>query len=147
MTFSPIALYKKMSTLQFCEHWFSDSYALFKGMDNILPVFTTSDLQFVGGESAEDFHREELSVTFVGPCIANIVQYICNKMQLYTVYYIWKLLCMFQVLLPPIIRSTYNCIYSIWYLSHCYCYLPLHLHTNAEHKKERCTQRILSLQR
>ena len=39
--------------------------------------------------------------------------------------YIWKLLYMFRVLLPPIIRSTYNCIYSIWYLSHCYCYLPL----------------------
>jgi hypothetical protein len=24
-----------------------------------------------------------------------------------------------------IIRSAYNCIYSIWYLSHCYCYLAL----------------------
>jgi len=30
-----------------------------------------------------------------------------------------------RVLLPPIIRSAYNCIYSIWYLSHRYCYLPL----------------------
>ena len=26
---------------------------------------------------------------------------------------------------PPIIRSAYSCIYSIWYLSHRYCYLPL----------------------
>jgi hypothetical protein len=25
---------------------------------------------------------------------------------------------MFRVILPPIIRSAYNCIYSIWYLSH-----------------------------
>ena len=25
----------------------------------------------------------------------------------------------------PIIRSAYNCIYSIWYLSQRYCYLPL----------------------
>ena len=32
---------------------------------------------------------------------------------------------MFRVVLPPIIRSAYNCIYSIWYLSHRYCYLPL----------------------
>ena len=32
--------------------------------------------------------------------------------------YISKLLYMFQVVSPPIIRSTYNCIYSIWYLSH-----------------------------
>jgi hypothetical protein len=39
--------------------------------------------------------------------------------------YIWKLLYMFRVLLPPIIRSAYNCIYSIWYFSHRYCYLPI----------------------
>jgi hypothetical protein len=26
---------------------------------------------------------------------------------------------------PPIIRSTFNCIYSVWYLSHRYCYLQL----------------------
>ena len=31
---------------------------------------------------------------------------------------------MFRMLPPPIIRSAYNCIYSIWYLSHRYCYLP-----------------------
>jgi hypothetical protein len=32
---------------------------------------------------------------------------------------------MFRVVLPPIIRRTYTCIYSIWYLSHRYCYQPL----------------------
>jgi hypothetical protein len=32
---------------------------------------------------------------------------------------------MFRVVLSPIIRSAYNSIYSIWYLSHRYCYLPL----------------------
>jgi hypothetical protein len=32
---------------------------------------------------------------------------------------------MFRVVLPPNFRSAYNCIYSIWYLSHRYCYLPL----------------------
>jgi len=32
---------------------------------------------------------------------------------------------MLRVVSPPIIRSTYNCIYSIWYLSYRYCYLPL----------------------
>ena len=46
-------------------------------------------------------------------------------MQRYTVYFIWKLLYMFRVVPPPIIRSAYNCIYSIWYFSHRYCYLPL----------------------
>jgi hypothetical protein len=35
------------------------------------------------------------------------------------------MLYMFRVVLPPIIRSAYNYIYSIWYLSHRYCYLPL----------------------
>jgi hypothetical protein len=39
--------------------------------------------------------------------------------------YIWKLLYIFRVVLPPIISSAYICIYSIWYLSHRYCYLPL----------------------
>jgi len=53
----------------------------------------------------------------MGPCIIRIFQYISNKMQRYTVYYIWKLLFMFRVVIPPIIRSAYNCIYSIWYLS------------------------------
>ena len=38
---------------------------------------------------------------------------------------IWKLLYMFRVVSPPIITSTYNCIHSMWYLSHRYCYLPL----------------------
>ena len=45
-------------------------------------------------------------------------------MQLYTVY-IWKLLYMFRLVPPPIIRSAHNCIYSICYLSDRYCYLPL----------------------
>ena len=43
--------------------------------------------------------------------------HMSNKMQRYTVYFIWKLLYMFRVVPPPIIRSANNCIYSIWYLS------------------------------
>jgi hypothetical protein len=53
---------------------------------------------------------------------SNIYLTRCNVKQF---IYIWKLLYMFRVVLPPIIRSAYNCIYSIWYLSHRYCYLPL----------------------
>ena len=41
-------------------------------------------------------------------------------MQRYTVYFIWKLLYMFRLAPPPIIRSANNCIYSICYLSHRY---------------------------
>jgi hypothetical protein len=62
---------------------------------------------------------------FMGPCIVGIYLYISNKMQRYTVYYIWTLLYMFRVVPPPIIRSSRNCIYSIWYLSQRYCYLSL----------------------
>ena len=57
--------------------------------------------------------------------IFKIFQYISKKMQHYTVYYIWKLLYIFRVVPPPNIRSAHNCTYSIWYLSDCYCYLPL----------------------
>ena len=32
---------------------------------------------------------------------------------------------MFRVVPSPIIRRAKNCIYSVWYLSHRYCYLPL----------------------
>ena len=46
-------------------------------------------------------------------------------MQRYTVYFILKLLYMFRMLPSLIIRSANNCIYSIWYLSRRYCYLPL----------------------
>jgi len=46
-------------------------------------------------------------------------------MQRYTVYFIWKLLYMFRMVPPPIVRSADNCIYNIWYLSDRYCYLPL----------------------
>jgi len=69
--------------------------------------------------------QSAVNLTFIGPYTVNILQYISNKMQLHTVYYIWKRLYMFRMVPPPIIRSANNCIYSIWYLSDRYCYLPL----------------------
>jgi hypothetical protein len=67
-------------------------------------------------------------LTFMGPCIVSIFQYSniyptrCNVIQF---IYILKLLYMFRVVLRPINRSSYKCTYSIWYLSHRYCYLLL----------------------
>jgi len=52
---------------------------------------------------------------------SNIYPTRCNFTQF---IYIWKRLYMIWVVLPPIIRSAYNCIYSIWYLSQSYCYPP-----------------------
>ena len=71
------------------------------------------------------FEQDLLYLTFMGPCIISIFQYISNKVQRYTVYFIWKLVYMFRVTPPPIVRSANNCTYSIRYLSHRYCYLPL----------------------
>jgi len=42
-----------------------------------------------------------------------VLIYISNKMQLYTVYFVWKLLYIFRVIPPAIIRSAFNCIYSV----------------------------------
>jgi hypothetical protein len=65
-------------------------------------------------------------LTFMGPCIVSIFQYKCisNKMQRYTIYlYLKTALHVSDG--ASIIRSAYKCIYSIWYLTHRYCYLPL----------------------
>jgi len=48
-------------------------------------------------------HRESMSI---------IVQ---QDATIYSLLYFCKLLYMFRVLPPPIIRSKYNCNYSIWY--------------------------------
>jgi hypothetical protein len=58
---------------------------------------------------------------FMDPCIVRIFQYIFNKMQRYTLYFIWKLLYMFLVVPPPIIRSANNYLQHLvfvtnWYL-------------------------------
>ena len=65
----------------------------------------------------------------------NILIYIQQDATLH-IYFIRKLLYMFRVVPPPIIRSTNNCTYSIWYLSHRYCYLqgvrhPQHTQTSS----------------
>jgi len=70
-----------------------------------------------------EFNSGFKGLMFMGPCIVRMFYYISNKTQRYTVYFIWKLLYMFRVVLPPIIRSANNCIYNIWYLSHRYCYI------------------------
>jgi len=59
-------------------------------------------------------------------------------MQRYTVYFIWKLLYIFRMVPSPIIRRANNCIYSIWYLSDRYCYLPLAADSNNGVTNTRC---------
>jgi hypothetical protein len=73
----------------------------------------------------KNLNKNVLKYPIANRNLASLFQYISNKKQRCTVYFIWKLLYMFRVVLPPIIRSTKNCIYSIWYLSHRYCHLPL----------------------
>ena len=64
---------------------------------------------------ATDAHLEYEIYSDLYPTICNVTQFI----------YFLKLLYMFRVISPPIIRSTYNCMYSVWYLSNRNCYLPL----------------------
>jgi hypothetical protein len=54
-----------------------------------------------------------------------IYVYIQQDAKLHSLFISGNCSTCFGVVLPPIIRSAYNCIYSIWYLSHRYCYLPL----------------------
>jgi hypothetical protein len=64
-------------------------------------------------------------LTFMSRCIVSIFQKYPTRYNVTQFIYIWRLLYIFRVVLSPIIRSAYTCIYSIWYLSQRYCYLPL----------------------
>jgi len=50
-----------------------------------------------------------------------------ERIQLYLQHlvFVTPLLLPATIMVELELRRTYNCIYSIWYLSHCYCYLPL----------------------
>ena len=104
---------------------------------NILAIVTLEHQSRIGRCHLTAWIRKEIkhnlfiNLTFMGPCIVKIFQYISNKMQRYIVYFVWKLFYMFRMVPPLIIRSANNCIYSIWYLSHLYCYLPLYIQQNA----------------
>jgi hypothetical protein len=78
-----------------------------KGANNSLNLYPTNVENWLSSQ--------QYSNILVYPKRCNVTHFI----------YIWKLLYMFRVVLPTIIRSAYNCIYSIWYLSHRDCYLPL----------------------
>jgi len=54
-----------------------------------------------------------------GKCVNNYPTR-CNNIQF---IYICKPLYMFRLVSPPIIRSSYHCIYSNWHYWDCYCYL------------------------
>ena len=62
-----------------------------------------------------------------GTCIVSVFLLVCFQQDatLHSSRISGKLLYMFQAVSPPIIRSTHNCIYSIWYLSNRYCCLSL----------------------
>jgi hypothetical protein len=64
---------------------------------------------------------------FRGPCIISLflLIYFQQDGTLQNLFISGKLLYMFQVVSPLIIRSTHNCIYGIWYLSNHYCYVHL----------------------
>ena len=82
-------------------------------------------LQHIGSSLLQEvrLHRTPVCeytryLTFSGPCIVSIfvLIYFQRDETLHSLFLSGKLLYMFRVVSSPIIRSTYNCIYSIWYL-------------------------------
>ena len=63
-------------------------------------------------------------LTFRGPRIVNVFQSMTNKMQHYTVFISVDCSTRFGWIPHPS-SGAQHCIYSIWYLSNRYCYLPL----------------------
>ena len=61
----------------------------------------------------------------MGPCIVRIFQYMSNKMQHYTVHLYLETALHVSGGTSTHHQKRINCIYSIWYLSHRYYYLPL----------------------
>ena len=53
---------------------------------------------------------------FQATTISFVLTYFQQDATLHSLFISGKLLYMFRVVSSPIIRSTYNCIYSIWYL-------------------------------
>jgi len=70
---------------------------------------------------------ESIDLTFRAPCIISVflLIYFQQDATLHSFVIPGKLLYMFRVVSPRIIRNTHNCIYNIWYLLNRYCYLPL----------------------
>ena len=66
----------------------------------------------------EKYNRKIIILRFSGPCIVSIfvLIYFQQDATLHSFFISGKLLYMFRVVSSPIIRSTYNCIYSIWNL-------------------------------
>ena len=61
---------------------------------------------------------DKLCLRFRGPCIVSVflLIYFQRDATLHSLFISGKLLYMFRVASPPLIRSTHNFIYSIWYL-------------------------------
>ena len=61
---------------------------------------------------------DNLNLTFRDPCIVSIfvLIYFQRDATLHCLFISGKLLYVFRVVSSPIKRSTYNCIYNIWYL-------------------------------
>ena len=60
-------------------------------------------------------HRRNCLIKSKYYCLFVLI-YFQRDATLHSLFVSGKLLYMFQVVSSPIIRSTYNCIYNIWYL-------------------------------
>ena len=72
------------------------------------------DLSFISTHNC----KSPIFLIFSGPCIVStfLLIYFQRDAISHSLFISGKLLYMFLVVSSPIIRSTYNCIYSIWHL-------------------------------
>jgi hypothetical protein len=75
--------------------------------------------------SWKSWNRFECAVGGVGWTPNSIPIYIQQDATLHSLFVSGNCSTCFRAVLPPIIRSAYNCIYIIWYFSHRYCCLSL----------------------
>ena len=104
------------------------NYNIGKRVNNLAPIrkrkrgYADCGNTFKGSPDRYRFGISSSTKVKINKTYSNTYPIRCNFTQF---IYVWKLLYMLRLVPPPIIRNTYNCIYSIWYLSDRYCYLPL----------------------
>jgi len=108
----PTTLFERFFILRRIEQ---DTIKMYVGLYVKYPLFLTFNVYGSVHRKYIPIYTYIYTYIYIYPTRCNFTPFI----------YIWKLLYMFRLVPPPIIRSAYNCIYNIWYLSHRYYYLPL----------------------
>jgi hypothetical protein len=95
------------------QNW-HDSFPVFKWLFTIRNISHSVLHKVSQGSNTKSHNNSKTEIILI---------YMQQDATLHSLFF-WKLLYIFRVVPSPIIRSANKCIYSMWYLSHRYCYLP-----------------------